>query len=89
MSRAPNLVIFDIDIASPFKRLGPKREAYFITITDRGNRSIWVYSLKYKGDAYNRLVSFFKIIKTQFGVKIKVFKLDNTKEFKSNRFILF
>jgi transposase InsO family protein len=89
ISRAPNLAIFDIDIAGPFKLLGPKGEAYFITITDRGSRSVWVYSLKHKGDAYDRLVTFFKMIETQFGIKIKAFKLDNTKEFKSNRFTLF
>ena len=29
------------------------------------------------------------MIKTQFEVKIKAFKLDNTKEFKSNKFTLF
>jgi hypothetical protein len=63
ISRALNLAIFDIDITSPFKPLGPKKEVYFITITNQGSKNIWVYSLKYKGDAYNRLVSFFKIIK--------------------------
>jgi transposase InsO family protein len=89
MSRALNLVIFDINIAGPFKLLGPKGKVYFITITDRGSRSVWVYSLKHKADAYNRLVTFFKIIEIQFGVKIKAFKLDNAKEFKSNRFTLF
>jgi hypothetical protein len=62
--RALNLVIFDIDITGPFKLLGLKEEIYFIIITDRGSRSIWVYSLKYKRNAYNRLVSFFKIIET-------------------------
>jgi hypothetical protein len=40
LSRAPNLIIFDIDIAGLFKPLGPKGEAYFLTITDRGSRYI-------------------------------------------------
>jgi hypothetical protein len=54
--------VFDIDIAGPFKPLGPKGEAYFLTITDRGNRYVWIYIIKYKGDTYDVLVSFFKII---------------------------
>jgi hypothetical protein len=30
MSRAPNLTVFDVDIAGPFRPLGPKGEAYFL-----------------------------------------------------------
>jgi len=89
MSRAPNLIVFDVDIAGPFRPLGPKGEAYFLTITDRGSRCVWIYAIKHKGDAYDVLVSFFKMIETQFEVKIKAFKLDNAKEFKSNKFTLF
>jgi transposase InsO family protein len=89
MSRVPNLTIFDINITGPFKLFGPKGEAYFLTITDRGSRCIWIYAMKHKRDAYNILVSFFKMIETQFGIKIKNSKLDNTKEFKSNKFTLF
>jgi transposase InsO family protein len=81
--------VFDINIAGLFKPLGPKRKAYFLTITDRGSRYIWIYTIKHKGDAYDILVSFFKMIETQFGVKINAFKLDNIKEFKSNKFTLF
>jgi hypothetical protein len=40
MSRAPNLTVFDIDIARPFRLLGLKGEAYFLTITDQGNRCV-------------------------------------------------
>jgi hypothetical protein len=64
MSRAPNLTVFDINIAGLFKPLGPKGEAYFLIITDRGSRYIWIYAMKHKGDAYDILVSFFKMIET-------------------------
>jgi hypothetical protein len=40
ISRVPNLIVFDIDIAGSFKSLGPKGKAYFLTITDRGSRCI-------------------------------------------------
>jgi transposase InsO family protein len=88
MSRTPNLTIFDIDITGLFKPKGPKGETYFITITDRGSRVVWLYNLKYKSDTYNVLVNFIKMIETQFEIKIKTFKIDNAKEFKSNKFTL-
>ena len=64
MSRAPNLTVFNVNITGPFRPLGPKGEAYFLTITNRGNKYIWIYAIKYKGDAYNILTSFFKMINT-------------------------
>ncbi len=84
-----NLIYFDIDIAGPFKIKGLKGERYFITITDRGTRAIWVYALKNKSDAYNILILFYKIIETQFNTKIKAIRLDNAKEFKSSKWDLF
>jgi hypothetical protein len=40
MLYVPNLTIFDVDIARPFRLLGLKGEAYFLTITDRGSRCV-------------------------------------------------
>ncbi|TVY22171.1 Retrovirus-related Pol polyprotein from transposon TNT 1-94 [Lachnellula hyalina] len=86
MSSALILSVYDIDIAGPIKPLGLKGEKYFMTITDRGSRAIWIYPIKHKGDAYSILVKFFNMIKTQFPeAKIKALKLDNAKEFKSNK----
>jgi hypothetical protein len=59
-----NLIYFDIDIAGPFSIKGLKGERYFITITDRGTRAIWVYAIKFKSDALDILISFYNIIKT-------------------------
>ena len=59
-----NLIYFDIDIAGPFSIKGLKGERYFITITDRGTRAIWVYAIKFKSDALDILISFYKIIET-------------------------
>ena len=84
-----NLTHFDIDIAGPFRTKGLKGECYILTITDRGSRAIWVYPLKFKSDALDRLVSFYTIIETQFSTKIKVLRLDNAKEFKSTKWELF
>jgi len=84
-----NLIYFDTNIAGPFSIKGLKGERYFITITDRGTRTIWVYAIKLKSDAYDILISFYNIIETQFNTKIKVFRLDNAKEFKSSKWDLF
>ncbi|TVY49922.1 Copia protein [Lachnellula cervina] len=86
MSTAPVLSVYNIDIAGPIRPLGPKGEKYFITITNKSSRGAWVFPIKYKGDAYSILVKFFNIIKAQFPkAQIKALKLDNAKEFKSNK----
>ncbi|CZT10415.1 uncharacterized protein RCO7_10536 [Rhynchosporium graminicola] len=55
MSDTPPLTVFNIDIAGPFKIKGLKGERYFLTITYRGSRAIWVYALKYKAEAALKL----------------------------------
>ena len=62
MLDAPPLIIFDIDIAGPFKVKGLKGERYFLTITCRGSRAIWLYALKLKADAYDVLIDFCNMI---------------------------
>jgi hypothetical protein len=84
-----NLIYIDIDIAGPFRTKGLKGESYFLTITDRGTRTIWVYPIKFKAEALDILISFYKLIETQFSTKIKAIRLDNAKEFKSNKWALF
>lgn len=84
-----NLIYLDIDIAGPFRTSGLKGERYFLAITDRGTRTIWVYPIKFKSDALDILISFYKIIETQFNTKIKALRLDNAKEFKSSKWDLF
>ena len=69
----------------PFKTLGLKGEKYFITLTCRASRAIWLYSLKRKADAYDTLVNFYNMTKNQFSTNIKVFHLDNAGEFRSNK----
>ncbi|CAL3964922.1 unnamed protein product [Diplocarpon coronariae] len=88
MANSSPLIIFDIDIAGPFKTKGLKGERYFLTITYRGSRAIWVYAIKLKAEAYNILINFCNMINTQFSntklvlANIKAFKLDNAGEFK-------
>ncbi len=81
------LTYFDIDIASPFKNIGLKGERYFITFTCRSTRAIWVYALKYRSQALDKLKELVNLIKNQFNINIKGIYLDNAKEFFSSLFI--
>jgi hypothetical protein len=56
------LTIIDIDIAGPFKIIGLKGERYFMTITCRASRAIWIYPIKYKSEAFDILIRFYILI---------------------------
>uniref|UniRef100_A0A251S5C6 Putative ribonuclease H-like domain-containing protein n=1 Tax=Helianthus annuus TaxID=4232 RepID=A0A251S5C6_HELAN len=58
---------------------------YFLTIVDDYSRSVWVFLLKHKYEAGDRLMYFHKLVKTQFGKMIKRIRCDNGGEFVSNR----
>jgi hypothetical protein len=79
------LTIFDVDIAGPFNIPGLKGERYFVTITCRASRAIWIYPIKFKSDVFNILVKFCNRIETQFNILIKVFRIDNAKELTSSK----
>jgi hypothetical protein len=81
------LTYFDVDIAGPFKNIGLKGERYFITFTCRSTRAIWVYSLKYRSQALDKLRELVNLIKNQFDVNVKGIHLDNAKEFFSSLFL--
>ncbi|CZS91992.1 uncharacterized protein RCO7_09142 [Rhynchosporium graminicola] len=70
ISDTPPLTVFNIDIAGPFKIKGLKGERFFLTITCRSSRAIWVYALKHKAKAYNTLIEWYNIITTQFNKTI-------------------
>jgi hypothetical protein len=78
-----------MDLLGPFKIKGLKGERYIFSLTDRASRAIWVYSIKHKSDALDILIDFYNMIKNQFNISIKAFRLDNAKEFKSTKWALF
>jgi hypothetical protein len=89
MGTADPLTLFDVDLCGPITPVGFKGERYFITFTCRGSRAAWVYALKYKSEAFDAIINFVNMIKTQFNVVIKAFHCDNAKELKSKRLGLF
>jgi hypothetical protein len=84
-----NLEFFDSDIMGPFKTSGLKGERYIITFTCRVTRLVWLYSIKFKSEAYDKMVELFNLIKNQFNINIKYFMLDNAGEYKSEKWVDF
>ena len=83
------LTYFDLDICGPFNINGFKKEHYFITLTCCKTRAIWVYAIKFKSQAFDILIDFYNLIKNQFNINIKAFRLNNAKEFKLDKWTAF
>ena len=71
------------DTAGPFSK-GLKGEKYFTTFTDDYSKAVWLYSLKFKSDAFDAFKAFYSRIQTQLGYKIQRIRADNALEYKSN-----
>jgi len=56
------LSYFDIDIAGPFRILGLLGEKYFITFTCRKTRAVYIYIIKHKSEAVDKIIEIYKIL---------------------------
>ena len=70
-----------MDVWGPFSILTSNGYKYFLTIVDDASRATWIFLLKAKSDVRTLIVSFYNMILTQFGTKIKAIRSDNTLEF--------
>ena len=70
-----------MDVWGPFSVLTSNGYKYFLTIVDDASRATWIFLLKAKSDVRTLIVSFYNMILTQFGTKIKAIRSDNTLEF--------
>src|SRR6266511_3419102 len=77
------------DIAGPFQVSGLKNERYYISFTDDFTRFVWIYSLKFKSEAFDRLVEYFNSINNQFGRTLQKIRADNAREYKSQKWLDF
>ena len=69
------------DVQGPFAKATHDGFRYFLTIVDDATRSTWVYLMKSKTETRSLLISFCKMIFTQFQTSIKVIRTDNAQEF--------
>ena len=58
----------------------------FCAIVDDYSRAIWVYLLKDKIEVYEKLVSFYSMVNTQFDLKVQRIHSDNGREFMNDIF---
>ena len=65
------------------------RAHYFLTIVDDFLRCTWVYLMRFKSETIFFLKSFFRMVETQFGCRIKCIRSDNGAEFFSHDLISF
>lgn len=54
---------------------------YFLTIVDDFTRGTWVYFMKDKTETIGNLMTFSKMVRTQFNAKLKRVRSDNGTEF--------
>ena len=69
------------DVWGPFAKATHDGFRYFLTIVDDATRSTWVYLMKSKIETSPLLISFCKMVFTQFQTNIKVIRTDNAQEF--------
>lgn len=72
--------LLHIDVWGPMRHSTRTYCNSFITIVDDYSRFTWVFLTKHKSDFLHYFKPFYEYVLTQFNVKIKQVKTDNTKE---------
>jgi hypothetical protein len=87
VSKAP-FDIVHVDIWGPFSTQYTNGSHYFLTIVDDFSRYSWVHLMAYKSQTRSLVQSFFKLVTTQFNLKVKVLRSDNGLEFHMDDFFI-
>ncbi|CAL1391749.1 unnamed protein product [Linum trigynum] len=75
--------LIHLDIWGPYKTPATDGSHYFLTMVDDYSRGTWVYLMKFKSDTERYLRSFFALVRTQYGKKVRRLKADNGPEFQT------
>ena len=75
-----------MDVWGPFSYLTSDGHKFFLTMVDDASRATWVFLLKTKFDVRTIIVSFYNMVLTQFGTKIKSIRSNNALEFNMHDF---
>lgn len=80
--------IFDFvhgDVWGPFSEESISGSRYFLTLVDDHSRGTWTYPMKQKSEVTDLVISFMKMVSTQFNRTVKKFRTDNGGEFFSKQ----
>jgi len=85
-SKAKELLeIIHSDISGSYN-LSINNKKYFLTMKDKFSRKIWIFTLKSKAEAPDKIIEFFTYLNNQFkDYTIKIFKSDGGKEYKNKK----
>jgi transposase InsO family protein len=59
---------------------------YYIIFIDDCSCKTWIYFLKTKDESFNKFQDFKNLVENQTGRHIRVFRMDNGKEFDSHKY---
>lgn len=69
------------DVWGPFNEETMTGCKYFLTLVDDFSRGTWTFLMRAKSETAYQIKNFVKMIDTQFGKKLKIFRTDNGTEF--------
>jgi hypothetical protein len=75
-----------VHVCGPMRTTSLGGARYFVTYIDDFSKKVWVYLLKSKGECLEKFKEFKALVETQSEHKIKVFRLDNGREYISKGF---
>ena len=70
-----------MDVWGPYSTPTLEGFKYFLTMVDDSTRATWIFFMKSKSEVRQLITSFYTMIHTQFGVKIKSVRTNNAMEF--------
>ena len=81
------LVKIHCDLWGPAPIASVQKFKYYVIFVDDHTRYTWLYPLKHKSDLFSTFLTFQRLVKNQFGTKIKTFQCDGGGEFSLQAFL--
>jgi hypothetical protein len=89
LSNRKSLGVLDLihsDLCGPMSAPSMNGCIYYIIFIDDCSRKTWIYFLKTKDESFSRFQDFKNLVENQTGRHIRVFRIDNGKEFDSLKY---
>jgi hypothetical protein len=73
--------LIHVNIWGPFSQQSSNGSHYFLTLVDDFSKYTWIHLMYQKSQTRPFIQSFFKLVATQFNLKVKILRSDNGAEF--------